>query len=324
MSSTKIGQDEKRFTHLTEFDGKYFFGRRSPEHARLKPGIYTIARTMGGDLYVEGMSVTTDQLITLPNFVSQRVIDELDGFFAPNVRHRFERRGMIYKRGVLLYGKHGTGKSSIIIKVMEEQIKRDSIIFFCPSPHDLSEFVRTYRTIDPDRRVVAVFEEFEKLLAGYEAGFLSLLDGELQIDNVAYIATTNYINEIPPRIKDRPSRFATVIEVGLPDAATRKLYIESKTFPDENVDIDTWVKGTEGLTIDKIKDLIISVFCIGLPLEEAIKRSKGIFNNEDELEEDDPYNQGYSDDNEELQESLRGSGLFSHIANAHNKRKGYR
>lgn len=261
---------------------------------KLAPGVYTIKRDANGQIYFNNMQVTSDTLIDLPSFISKQIIDEVNNFWSEEVRKRFDRRGMTYKRGILLHGTHGTGKSSIIIKLMQEEVKRGGIVFFCPTPNILSAGAKIVREIQGDVRMLVVFEEFEKILYQDESNFLSLLDGELQIDNVVYIATTNYINEIPPRIKDRPSRFATVVEVPLPDAETRRLFIEAKTFPDENVNIEAWVEATEGMTIDHIKDLIISVFCIGVSLEEAAERAKNMINSRtalDELEDLDPYAQ---------------------------------
>ena len=283
------------YVNYSLFENDIYIPSRPIERVdKLAPGVYTIKRDANGQIYFNNMQVTSDTLIDLPSFISKQIIEEVNNFWSEEVRKRFDRRGMTYKRGILLHGTHGTGKSSIIIKLMQEEVERGGIVFFCPTPTILSAGAKIVREIQGDVRMLVVFEEFEKILYQDESNFLSLLDGELQIDNVVYIATTNYISEIPPRIKDRPSRFATVVEVPLPDAETRRLFIEAKTFPDENVNIEAWVEATEGMTIDHIKDLIISVFCIGVSLEEAAERAKNMINSRtalDELEDLDPYSQ---------------------------------
>lgn len=295
MSKFVLNETKSQYINYQESEGLYFPAKPVTRINKLPGGVYSIRRTMSGDLYLKNLSVTSDQLISLPSFISQKIINEVNNFWEPKVRERYDKRGIVYKRGFLLYGQHGTGKSSIIVKLMEEQIKQDNIVFFCPSPTDLSEMSKIIRSIEGDRRILAVYEEFERLLYSSEGEFLSLLDGEMQIDNIVYVATTNYLDKIPPRIKDRPSRFATVIEVGLPDAETRRLYIQSKTFPEENVNLDAWTKATEGLTIDRIKDLIVSVYCIGLTLEEAVNRTKGIVGTEEEPEVN-PYDDTVDDE----------------------------
>lgn len=304
------GQNSK-YVNYQVFEGMYFPGKEVKRESVLPGGVYTIERDQQGSLFVKSMSVASDQLIDLPDFISKQIIDEVNNFWQPEVRARYDRRGMVYKRGVLLFGGQGTGKSAIIIKLIEDAVKSNNIVFFCPAPGDLSEFVKIMREIEGDRKVLVVFEEFEKLLNRDEGTFLSLLDGELQIDNVVYIATTNYINQIPPRIKERPSRFATVIEVGLPNAETRRRYIQAKTFDDEQIDVELWVKLTEGLTIDYIKDLIISVLCIGVPLEQAVERIQR-YHQDKEDDDKDPYDQDWGGPSE---------GSLYDLLKSYNKRR---
>jgi hypothetical protein len=296
MSKFVLNETKSEYINYEKSGGLYFPAKPVKRVDKLPAGVYQLHRSMSGDLFVKGLSATSDELIDMPNFTSQQIINEINKFWEPEVRARYEKRGIVYKRGFLLHGKHGTGKTSIIFKLMQEQIEQGNLIFFCPSPSDLSEFVKIVRGIEGDRRVLVVYEEFEKLLYSQEADFLSILDGEMQIDNIAYVATTNYIHKIPPRIKDRPSRFATVIEIGLPNADTRRRYIEAKTFPEENVNLNAWTKATEGLTIDQIKDLIISVYCIGLSLEEAVDRTKNVIQDSNEDSGYDPYNTYENDD----------------------------
>lgn len=289
-----LDKKQKIYINYSVYEGKYFPARPVERVDKLEPGVYTINTSQEGQLFFSPMSVNSDVLISLPNFISQEVINEINSFWNPNVRKRFERRGMTYKRGILLHGTHGTGKSSIIIRLMEEEVKNGGLVFFCPTPNLLSKGAKIIRQIQGDVRMLVVFEEFEKVLYHDEEGFLSLLDGEMQIDNVVYVATTNYIQEIPPRIKDRPSRFASVVEVPLPNAETRRLFIESKTFPDENINLEAWVNATDGMTIDQIKDLIISVLCIGVKLEDASSKLKSLAEKRDRYNDDDvnPYEDG--------------------------------
>ena len=281
----------KKFINYQQRDNDFFPSGKIVRVKTIPTGVYKLMQTMSGDIFASKMDILNEPLITFPNFVSTQIINEVNHFWSKEVRNKYEKRNLLYKRGILLHGKYGTGKTSVIMKIIEDQLKNGSLVFYCPSPSFLSEFSKIIREIEGDRKILVVYEDFEKMLALNEQDFLSLLDGEMQIDNVVYLASTNYINQIPNRIKDRPSRFATVIEVGLPDEDTRKVYIESKTFPEENIDIELWVKKTEGLTIDQIKDLIISVFCIDLTLDDAITR---LLNNDKGTElyyydENDPY-----------------------------------
>lgn len=282
----KINEIKFGFDHYLQSGNDYYFGRPSKKQKKLPPGIYQI-QTNEGQLYLSGMSAITDTLIRLPSFTSESVIKEVEKFWSDETKSRFEKRKLVYKRGIILHGIPGVGKSACISQIMEAEVKAGGIVIFGPNPRLLYEAINYVREIQKEEniRCLVVWEEFDELIEQSESDFLSLLDGEMQIDNVVYLATTNYLDRIPPRFKNRPSRFASIIEVGLPDAATRKIYLNNKIDADENIDIDQWVNDTEGFTIDHLKDLIISVLCLDLPFNEAIDRLKGFRYDEEKADE---------------------------------------
>lgn len=271
-------------THYTKHDNDYFFAKPTEKFQKLPPGIYTLQMSRGGEVYLSPMSAMTDTLIRLPSFTSEKVILEVDKFWSPATKAKFDKRKLVYKRGIILHGLPGVGKSACVSQIMEAEVKAGGIVFFGPPPKMLTHAVKCIREIQGDIRCLVVWEEFDGLIAGDESSYLSLLDGEMQIDNVVYLATTNYLDRIPNRFKKRPSRFAGVIEIPLPDEETRKIYIESKIQADENIDITQWVKATDGFTIDHIKDLIISVMCLDVEFNEAVDRLKDFsYSDEDDF-----------------------------------------
>src|SRR5258705_13886621 len=66
-----------------------------------------------------------------------------------------------------------------------------------------------FRVIEKDRPLVIIFEDIENLCTGgsTETLLLNVLDGLDQLENVVYLATTNYIEKLKERIMNRPSRF---------------------------------------------------------------------------------------------------------------------
>ena len=218
----------------------------------------------------------TDGLVDLPDSVSDLIIREADDFFKEETRQAFQRYGLLYKRGFLMYGQPGTGKSCLVAKIMNLMVAKHGIVLWNPEPERLLSLVGTIRTIEPARQIMIVWEELDSILRGSEEILLSILDGELNIDNVVYVATTNYIDQIPDRIKNRPSRFATVVEIPAPDYQSRLQYLEAKLSLESGLDLSQWAKLTEGFTIDHLKDLIVSVLCLKLPLEIAVSRIRAL------------------------------------------------
>ena len=102
---------------------------------------------------------------------------------------------------------------------------------------------------------------------------LNILDGNLKLGGLVTIATTNHIEYLEERYTNRPSRFDRVVEFPLPNAESRKMFIEKTVLPEdlEKINIDEWVAKTEGFTIDHINELILLYFVFGHTEEESFE-----------------------------------------------------
>lgn len=263
----KLNQKPQGFAHYYEKDGAFSPRKRVKIEQEITPGIYQLSVDQMGNIFFFPQAATSDQLVTLPNTVTDKVTKEVIQFWQDDTKKKFDEYGLVHKRGILLYGSPGTGKTCTIIKVMENLVKAGGVVLFNPDPNLLQHAIPQIREIQPDLKILVIFEEFDRLVN--RPDFLSLLDGESQVDNIVYIATTNYIQRIPDRIKNRPSRFASVVEIGAPNADARLVYLTAKLKNVNEKELKHWVKLTNGMVIDQIKDLIVSVCCFGLSLKEA-------------------------------------------------------
>lgn len=268
--------------YLREASGIIRFSGPVKSLDKLPAGIYSINYDSFGGMFLNEEKTHTDDLIELPNSPAQIINRKVNDFLSNRIRGAFQRYKMLYKRGILMYGPPGTGKTSIIHILMKTAIKKDMIVFLNPSPLWISDAVNSIRTIEKDSRpVMVIWEELERYIGDCEGDILDLLDGVDQIDNVFYIATTNYIEDIPSRIRNRPSRFAEVLEIGAPNKELRRAFLSAKIHKDDNINLNEWVNKSKGLTIDHLKDLIISVLVLGLPLNDAILKLRTLENKDD-------------------------------------------
>jgi hypothetical protein len=267
MGVNRVNNHPDGFKHFEIHGANYSPRRPALTTQELPPGLYHIAKDDGGNLYYVPMSTVSDSLIKLPDTVSEAVVKEIREFWKAETKKKFDQYNLIYKRGILLHGKQGTGKTCTIIRIIEDVIADGGIAIFNTAPQLLYHGVRRLREIQPNMRIVAVFEEFDNYCN--DSDYKSLLDGELQIENIVYVATTNYIDEIPNTFKNRPSRFARVLEVGPPSEEARKIYLENRLLPQDQTSMNEWIAITKGMVLDQIKDLIVSVCCFGMPLTEA-------------------------------------------------------
>jgi len=265
-------------TVFNVFEDEYIFDQEAPPPhyvKRLGPGIWRYFEIFQGPQYLERQVIKSDALLPLPEDITSSIIAEVKQFFSPETEAAYKKYNLLHRRGVLMHGRPGTGKSCTVYRIMSWAVQNDIIVLLEPPPPSVPSIVKRIRGIEgQDRPILVVWEELEHVIASYEVSLLELLDGNASIDNVFYIATTNYIKLIPNRIKNRPSRFATVKEVGPPSLVARKMYIESKldAVDLKTIDMDVWLKLTDNMIIDEIKDLIVSVFCFKWPLDEASTR----------------------------------------------------
>ncbi len=119
-----------------------------------------------------------------------------------------------------------------------------------------------------------------------ETLLINVLDGIEQMDNVIYLATTNYTEKLPPRLLNRPNRFDRRIEIGYPTPEVREAYLRKKLKPaDINIieesekPIQYWVDSTKDFTLAHLCELIKSTIILGNSFEESIdllKKLKGV------------------------------------------------
>jgi len=240
---------------------------------KLPAGVYKVSQ-VGFDLGFQPVSISTDTLIRSGNSSAKEVISEIDRFWT--LEEKYRKYGFIHKRGFLLHGPPGTGKTSTLNHVMSDTIEKDGVVIMAPEdPNGLSLMLTSFRAIEPTRQLVVVMEDLDNLLRFGESQLLALLDGDTSIGGVVYIATTNYLSRIPERISNRPSRFDKIIEIGAPNAEMRREYLKSRGVCKNDLTLDLWVRRSKGLSMAHLKELIVAVSILDGDLEAEIKRLRG-------------------------------------------------
>lgn len=269
-------KDQESKTKEYLVNGGNFFPNLVAERAEILPaGVYECAVTREGAPYFRPITILTDKIINLQDTASTEITAEIKNFWSEGISDKFEQYGLVHKRGILLHGPPGTGKTISLAKCARMVVNElQGIALFNPDPGTLKEYLRLIKEIEPTKKVLVMWEEFDGMLRSAESELLSLLDGETQVSNIVYLATTNYISRIPARIKNRPSRFARIVEVGVPSEQVRRDYLNAKLHESDKHKMDGLIQYSEGFVIDQLKDLIISHCIFGHGIAESSAKIK--------------------------------------------------
>ena len=235
----------------------------------LPPGLYKAGLDNYGYFY-ERQHLDMSELIRFPNSVADIVISEFDAFWTK--KKKYIDRGEPHKRGFLLWGPPGGGKTCTVSFIIQDFIKQGNIVFVFN--YDLLSGLRSFRIIEPNRKILIVLEDIDSLIKDRheEQAVLEFLDGSIQYSNTIVIGTTNYPEELPDRIINRPSRFDRISFVGVPSYEDRLLYLTKKSKTLSKPQIKGWAKETKNWTLAHIKELILAVEVFDLDYDETIDR----------------------------------------------------
>lgn len=277
---SKVFDTPKYIQWSTHGSGVYYPEFHIEVCDQIPTGFYTIGWDNNqGKYFVRKQEYKTDNILELPMPETEAILDDIKKFWDREAG--FRKYGLTYKRGVLMFGPAGCGKSHIIQLIIKRLIEHEKgVVFKLESPEDVERYSTfmhsTFKVIEKTRRIVTIIEDIDGLFHSGKATetlLLNILDGMNHMDNIVYLATTNFPEELADRIMNRPSRFDRRHEIGLPNADVRKFYLEHTLFPEdlEKIDINLWVEKTDKLSVAHLRELIVSTVIQGNTFEETIK-----------------------------------------------------
>lgn len=247
-----------------------------PTVPNLPAGIYNVKIDSDG-WYLEPTTFNSDELLHLPGLPIDFILKQIDTFWSR--QEQFAACGLLHKRGILMYGAAGCGKTSII-KLLSNNIVdvRDGVVLLAESPEFVGVALQALRQVEPTRPVLTIMEDIDAHMEDEysKRTLLSLLDGEKQVNHIVHLATTNYPDLLAETIMKRPGRFDVVIELKHPVREAREMYLRSLLGAQVTEEqLLKLVDATAGLGLAHLRELVSATHCLGLDLEETLARLKG-------------------------------------------------
>lgn len=207
--------------------------------------------------------------VVLPDGVLESVETHIAGIadWAAELRHASQH----LKRGLLLHGPPGTGKTHTVRYLTGRLTGSTVILLTGTSIRFIESAAALARRLQPS---IVVLEDVD--LVGMDRdlspngnpllfSLLEAMDGVGADADVTFVLTTNRADVLEMALADRPGRVDLAIEIPRPDPVCRerllRLYARDLELP---ADLSAVVAGTEGVTASFVKELIRRVVLASL------------------------------------------------------------
>jgi hypothetical protein len=190
----------------------------------------------------------------------KRLDTDVIGFFGDDVAALYRALKVPYRRGVLLHGPPGNGKTSLIRHIGARLLQLPVMLLRATSGFDTDDLAEVVRRWKEQAPAILVIEDLDWLLKQVNVStLLNLIDG---VDSgtvgggLLLIATTNNPHELDPAINNRPGRFDVVIEIDRPDRALRLSLLRQKLPEMEGATLEKLAAETDGLSFAHILEVL--------------------------------------------------------------------
>jgi hypothetical protein len=202
-----------------------------------------------------------DELVLQPGTL-EAVERQVVGIAAHRERLRKARQHL--KRGILLHGPPGTGKTHTVRYLLGQLEGVTAVVLSGDALGMLSAACSIARVLQPS---VIVIEDVDLIASDRESyggwrpmlfELLNQMDGLGEDVDVAFLLTTNRPDLLESALAARPGRVDEAIEIPLPDAVARRRLIQLYRggLQLEVDDVDTVITRTEGVTASFVKELL--------------------------------------------------------------------
>ena len=250
---------------------------------KISPGIYAVTK-VSHQVTIKPTAFIKESILD-DYGIAQSVSSKIDSFF--NALPKYKKMGVFPKRGILLYGPPGVGKTQVISSVCTKYAleQNAAVILWSTSEFDASEVKSLIRRLTYEN--VEKFFLIAEDIGGAEyvggqmavkASLLSLLDAmeETFQKPTMILATTNYPENLLEMLTNRPQRFDDKIEVPSPSPEARSKFLAFFMERAENPSLEgieeIKQKKYDGLSVAHVKEVVVRSEIYGISIIESLEQ----------------------------------------------------
>ena len=276
MIDTPVDEEnDEKFSTWIDYGGEYVPAPNLKTTNKIPSGVYKVV-WKNDDYRVVPVNISTDELYKFSEDFTDIILKEADKFWDRS--DIYKQHKFTHKRGILLAGNPGSGKTSVINLLVEQLIKRDGIVFFINSIKEFSNYTDIIKTavkeIEPDRPIITIIEDIDQIISnmnGNDSEILDLLDGKYSFDHHLVILTSNNTSDLSEALL-RPSRIDLMYEIPNPNAKIRKEFFKKKGIDEKQ--LEEYTEFTDGMSFAEMKEVFIGTVVLGKSLEEVVEQVK--------------------------------------------------
>lgn len=265
-------ENQEPFSIWIEQENSYVPAVQVKMVQHLPPGAYTIDTNRDG-FVINKCDVNTDQLYKFNDNISNKVLEEIKDFWSK--AELYKKHNFVHKRGLLLQGPPGCGKTSIINILIGEIVKLKGLVFFVKTLKNFSTLTEALstvvRVIEKDTPIITIIEDVDQMIEanGSDSPFLNFLDGNNSIDHHLVILTSNNTNSLSSALI-RPSRVDMLVSLDNPNSDIRREYLKEKGFPEDL--LEECVQKTNNFSFAKLKEIFVGVVILNKTIDDVIQQ----------------------------------------------------